>query len=117
MTGIGIMAQTEIQDKVIKVIGLEEALRGITGKIAERGIEVKGIVMTVMEIEIDQGREHLQETIEETEVLAMTGPDPGLEQVQIGIELGVTCVENMITLQEIVLALEKREIWSSYNIC
>ena len=47
----------------------------------------------------------------------MTGPDPGLEQVQIGIELGVTCVENMITLQEIVPALEKKDIWSSYNIC
>ena len=47
----------------------------------------------------------------------MTGPDLGLEQVQIGIELGVTRVENMFTLQEIVLALEKREIWSSYNIC
>ena len=47
----------------------------------------------------------------------MTGPDVGLEQVQIGKELGVTCVESMITLQEIVLALEKREIWSSYNIC
>ena len=47
----------------------------------------------------------------------MTGPDLCLEQVQIGIVLGVVCVENMITLQEIVLALEKREIWSSYNIC
>ena len=47
----------------------------------------------------------------------MTGLDQGLEQVQTGIELGVMCVENMITLQEIVLALEKKEIWNSYNIC
>ena len=59
MTGTGIMAQAEIQDNIIKVIGLEEALGGIAGKIAERGIEVKGIVITVTEIEIDKGREHL----------------------------------------------------------
>ena len=111
------MAQAETQDKIIEIIGLEEALGGITDKIVERGIEMKGIVITIIEIEIDQGREHLQETIEETEVLATTGVDQGLEQVQTGIELGVTCVENMITLQEIVLALEKKEIWNSYSIC
>ena len=58
-TGTGIMAQAEIQDKIIEVIGLEEALGEITGKIAERGIEVKGIVIIATEIEIDQGREHL----------------------------------------------------------
>ena len=117
MIGDGTIAQAEIQDKFIKVIGPEEVLRGIIGKIAERGIEVKGIVITSIEIEIDQGREHLQETIEETEVIAMTALDQGLEQVQTGIELGVACVENMITLQEIVLALEKKEIWNSCNIC
>ena len=76
------MAQAEIQDKIIEVIGLEEALGGITDKIVERDIEMKGIVITVIEIEIDQGREHLQETIE-----------------------------------EIVLALEKKEIQNSYSIC
>ena len=59
MTGTGIMAQAEKQDKIIEVIGLEETLGGITGKIAERGIEVKGIVITATEIEIGQGREHL----------------------------------------------------------
>ena len=84
--GTGTMAQAKIQDKIIKVICLEEALGGITDKIVERGIEMKGIVITSIEIEIDQGREHLQETIEETEVLAMTGLDQGLEQVQTGIE-------------------------------
>ena len=84
--GIATMAQAEIQDKIIEVIGLEEALGGITDKIVERDIEMKGIVITAIEIEIDQGREHLQETIEETEVLAMTGLDPGLEQVQTGKE-------------------------------
>ena len=86
MIGTGTMAQAEIQDKVIEEIGLEEVLGGITDKIVERGIEMKGIVITVIEIEIVQGREHLQETIEETEVLAMTGLDQGLEQVQKGIE-------------------------------
>ena len=86
MIGTGTMAQAEIQDKIIEVIGQEEALGGITDKIVERDIEMKGIVITEKEIEIDQGREHLQETIEETEVLAMTGLDQGLEQVQTGIE-------------------------------
>ena len=47
---------------------------------------MKAIVITVIEIEIDQGREHLQETIEETEVLVTTRLDQGLEQVQTGIE-------------------------------
>ena len=77
------MAQAEIQDKIIEVIGLEEALGEITDKIVERDIGMKGIVITVIEIEIDQGIEHLQE---ETEVLAMTGLDHCLEQVQTGIE-------------------------------
>ena len=61
MIGTGTMAQAEIQDKIIEVIGLEEALGGITDKIVERDIEMKGLVITTMEIEIDQGREHLQE--------------------------------------------------------
>ena len=86
MIGTGTMAQAEIQDKIIKVIHLEEALGGITDKIVERDIGIRGIVITVVEIEIDQGRKYLQETIEETEVLAMTGLDQGLEQVQTGIE-------------------------------
>ena len=36
MIGTGTMAQMEIQDRIIKVIGLEEALGGITDKIVER---------------------------------------------------------------------------------
>ena len=35
MIGIGAMAQAEIQDKIIEVIGLEETLEGIIGKIVE----------------------------------------------------------------------------------
>ena len=34
--GTGAMAQAEAQDKIIKVIGLEETLEGIIGKIVER---------------------------------------------------------------------------------
>ena len=84
--GTGTMAQAETQDKIIEVIGLEEALGGITDKIVERDIKIKGIVITAIGIEIDEGREHLQETIEETEVLATTGLDQDLEQVQTGVE-------------------------------
>ena len=47
----------------------------------------------------------------------MIGLGQGLGQAQTEIELGVKSVESMITLQEIVLALEKKEIWNSYNIC
>ena len=38
------------------------------------------MVTTAIEIGIDQEREHLKETIEGTEFLAMTGLDQGLEQ-------------------------------------
>ena len=58
MIGIEAMAQTEIQDRIIKVVGLEEALEGIIGKIVEKGTGTKGIVTT--EIGIDQGRECLR---------------------------------------------------------
>ena len=86
MIGTGAMAQAETQDKMIKVIGLEETLEEIIDKIVERDIGMKGMAITVIEIEIDQGREHFQETIEETEVLAMIGLDQGPEQTQTGIE-------------------------------
>ena len=55
MIGTGTMAQAEIQEKIIKVMGPEEALGGITDKIVERDKGMKGIVITVIEIEIDQG--------------------------------------------------------------
>ena len=57
MIGTGTMAQAEAQDKIIEVIGLEETLEEIIGKTVERDIGMKGIAITV--IEIDQGREHL----------------------------------------------------------
>ena len=57
--GTRAMAQAEAQDKIIEVIGLEETLEGIIGKTVERDIGMKGTAITVIEIEIDQGREHL----------------------------------------------------------
>ena len=55
----GAMTQAETQDKIIEVIGLEETLEGIIGKIVERDTGMKGIAITMKEIETDQGREHL----------------------------------------------------------
>ena len=75
MIGIEVMAQTEMQDRIIEVVGPEETLEGIIGKIVEKGTEMKGMVTTTAEIGIDQGRECLQEAIEGTEVLAMIGLD------------------------------------------
>ena len=59
MIGMEAMAQTEIQDRIIKVVGPEETLEGIIGKRVEKGTEMKGIVAKTAEIGIDQGREHL----------------------------------------------------------
>ena len=59
MIGIEAMAQTEIQDRIIEVVGLEETVDGIIGKIVENGTETKGIVIKTAEIGIDQGRECL----------------------------------------------------------
>ena len=52
------MAQTEIQDRIVEVVGPEETLEGIIGKIREKGTEMKGIVTMTAEIAIDQEREH-----------------------------------------------------------
>ena len=53
MIGTGAMAQAETQGKIIEVVGLEETLEGIIGKIVERDIGMKDIVITMTEIEID----------------------------------------------------------------
>ena len=57
--GIEAMAQKEIQDRIIEVVGPEETLEGIIDKIVEKGTETKGIVTMTAEIGIDQEREHL----------------------------------------------------------
>ena len=59
MIGTEAMTQAEAQDRIIKVIGLEETLEGIIGKTVERDIGMKGMAITMREIETDQGREHL----------------------------------------------------------
>ena len=59
MIGIEAMIQTEIQDTIFEVVGLEETLEGIIGKIVEKGTEMKGMVTTTIEIGIDQVREGL----------------------------------------------------------
>ena len=80
-----IMVQTAIQDKITGVIYSEEILEKIADRVVEKVTEMKGIGTTTIEIGTDQGREHLQETIEGIEVLAMIGLDQGPELVQIGI--------------------------------
>ena len=59
MIGTGVMTKSETQDRIIEVIGLEETLGGIIGKTVERDIGIKGMAITTIEIETDQGREHL----------------------------------------------------------
>ena len=88
MTETGAMAQTVMPDRSIKVIG--EILEEIVDRIVGKGTEMKGMVTITIEIGTDQEKEHLQETIEEIEALAMTDPDQGPELAQIEIECCVT---------------------------
>ena len=81
----GVIVQTITQDKIIRVIDLEEILEEIADRVVEKVTEIKGIVTITIEIGIDQGKEPLQETMEEIEALAMIGLDQGPELVQIGI--------------------------------
>ena len=74
MTGTRVMVQTIIQDKIIKVIDLEEISEEIIDRIVEKNIEVKGMATTIV-IGIDQEGEPSQGTIGEIEALAMIGLD------------------------------------------
>ena len=47
MTETRVMVQTIIEDKIIEVIDLEEISEGITDRIVEQNIEVKGMVTTI----------------------------------------------------------------------
>ena len=75
-----------MQGKIIETIDLEETLEGMVDKIVEIITGMKGMVATI-EIGIGQGKESLQGVMvmEETEALAMIGPDQGPELVQKGI--------------------------------
>ena len=79
MIETGAMVQTAIPDIIIEVIDLGGISE--TDKIVEKGTEKKDMVTTTIEIGTDQGRGHLQETIEGIEVLAMIGLDQGPESV------------------------------------
>ena len=78
------MIRVIMQDKIIKVIGLEEISEETTDKIVEEGTGVKEIAVMIG-IGIGQERESLQETIEEIEVLVLIDLYQGPEQVQIEI--------------------------------
>ena len=53
MTEAGAMVQTATQDRIIKIIDLGEILEEIVDKIVEKGTEMRGMVTTKIEIEID----------------------------------------------------------------
>ena len=69
-----------MQGKIIEATDLEETSEGTVDKIVEKMTEMKGMVVTI-EIGIGQGKELLQGVMvmEETEALAMKGPDQGPE--------------------------------------
>ena len=75
-----------MQGKIIEVTDLEETSAGTVDKIVEKITGMKGMVVTI-EIGIGQAKELLQGVMvmEETEALAMIGPDQGPELAQIGI--------------------------------
>ena len=59
MTETGAMVQTAIQDRIIKVVDLGEISQKIADRVVEKGIEMKGMVTTTIEIGTSHGREHL----------------------------------------------------------
>ena len=59
MTETGVMVQTVIQDKIIRVIDSDEILEEIVGRVIEKVTEMKGMVTTTIEIGTDPGKEHL----------------------------------------------------------
>ena len=85
MIETGAMVQTTMQDRIIRVVDIEEISEEIAGRVVEKVTEMKGMVTATIEIGTDRGREHLQQTIEGIEGLAMIGLDQGPELVQIGI--------------------------------
>ena len=107
----GYGANNSTRQNYIEATDLEEISEGMVDKIIVKIIGMKGIIVTI-EIGVGQGKELLQGVMvmEGIEALAMIDLDQGPELIQIEIEQGATCAENMIILQEIALTLEKREI-------
>ena len=53
MIETGVMVQTAIQDRIIRVIDSEEILEEIAGKVVEKVTEMKDMVSTTIEIGSD----------------------------------------------------------------
>ena len=72
-------------DRITEVAILEGTLEGMVDRIIEDTTEMKDI-MTTIEMEIGQEKEHLQEitVVTETEVQVIVDQDQGLELIQIG---------------------------------
>ena len=72
----------------IRVIDTEKILEEITGRIVGKGIEVREIIIAMIELgtEIGQETEILQGVIEGTEALIAVDPGQDPEQIQIGTE-------------------------------
>ena len=112
-------------NKIIKEEILEAILghiRILENRITEENTDViTGMIVIVqIEAEINLEKGHSQETIAtiegmiEVQAIVDQGQDEG--QVQIQIEIGVTSVGNMITLQKIILHPKKKEIQNKYSI-
>ena len=93
------------------MIDSEKIFEQIIGRILGKGIEVREIIIIMIELGIVIGQETgiLQGVMEGIETLTAVDLDQDPEQTQIGTELDAMCVENTITLLEIVLILERRE--------
>ena len=72
-------------DRITEAAILEKTLEDMVDRIIEETIEMKDI-MTTIETEIGQEKEHLQEitVITETEVQVIVDRNQGLELIQIG---------------------------------
>ena len=73
----------------------------------EKIIEMKIITEKVEEVDLEKDNQTIIEGETGVVVIVDQGQDQG--QVQIEIEKGVICVENMITLQKIALQLKMRD--------
>ena len=59
MTETEAMVQTAMQDRIIEVVDLGQISEEIVDKIVEKGTEMRGMETTIIEIGMDQEREHL----------------------------------------------------------
>ena len=96
--------------KTIETTIFERTLEDMEDKIVEENTEIT-VMTIIIEVGIDQGRGHSEETmaIIGIEVQVLVDQDQDLELALIEIRQDAIIVGNMIILQGIVPALEKRE--------